>query len=440
MKKLLFTIFALLISLAAFNQSITVTPESGMGDKYSNAIPVPLETEIIVAQNNIGYVYFFFYAPVNAKYYIQRVETSYDSRNFILYDNQKERKQIEKKSKIQKDLKKGSYVFQINTNSPDKKFSFIITLHTSHAMATPGSYDKWTVQERKAMFAKAKTVALSETIEIDNKKKKQENCFRFTVTEAAPYQISVQNPVDSIHDAPCFQLINDKCRALTYHETNSMIELISGTYYLITNSRDLPENNKYSFIIAKEGEVGWDYKPPSWLKKFERESPMLYLIFLAGMGILISLILFFAAFRPYNNYLRENYDTSFFGAPFIIMLVVFLTVICLENFTKIEIGVLHYSIVIACDVLTTLWMCISHYLKTRKIFVIFLDVILSQIAYCIAVVLMFAALIIAIVIIIAIVVMLFIMLIGSVGFGSSHVCPNCGKTKTSGGRCPNCGY
>ena len=418
---------ALLLTHATYGQT-----DSDTGDSQGKAVPIMLEKVITVPAEKRSETY-FFYVPVKAKYYIQSAEGGYGFK-FRLY-NKENKKIVEKRSTFEKELNPGSYWLQVTNGG--RKFSFVITLHTSYNLGTPQSHEKWTLKGRQAEFAKAVTAPLSQNIEIDVAQEKREFFYRFQITEPARYLIKFESrEEEEIEVKPT--LYNENFRSLSEWTTDDyMFGLIKGTYYLKLGS-PLMKIGKYDLVIAKEGEFGWDYKEPSWFRKLENKSPELYLVVLALLGVLIPVILFFA-FRPYVRYLKNKHDIRFFGIPFFIMLIVLSGIIFLENYKNMTPGPLQYTILIVADILTTIWICISHYRKSNSVFLTVVNVILSHVAYVVAFVFLLFAFVLAIVVILVAIAGLILWgataLVGSVGFGSGKKsCPRCGRETCT------CGY
>ena len=449
MKKSIFTVFvlALLLSANVSGQAVTVAPANGKGNSFENAITVPLETVINFNSNKLEKVYFTFDAPFNAKYHIQNAEEGGAHATFCLYSSNKKR--IDKNTVIVEELNAGSYTIEVISRDAraDVKMSVIVTLNTLNSFDTPQK-----IKERQAEIAKASVTPLTQNIGFDITENRDSKWYRFQVTDAARYQFSISCSQTDVKYPPNFNLYNDKYRSLMYsNKTEEMIALLPGTYYLKVILGSAKEGNNVSVVYTKEGEDGWDYKEKSWLAKFEKKYPIFYMAFMGLLGLIIPVILYSVAYRPYTGYLKEEYGIRFFGFPFFIMLAVLTGIIFLENYKNITPGVLQYTILIVTDILCTLWLCLNNFRKTKKPLLLVTDIILLHIAWVFAFVFLLATFVIAIVIIIA--VCSFFMVKGatsmveSVGFGDDGVsgtehemCPSCGARKIAGKRSCSCGY
>ena len=433
-------VFLLLLLLFAshsiFAQTITVTPGIGNGDSPENAIAIPLETLIAIDRYDVSPIYFTFDAPVNAKYWIQEVV---EGRNDIrLYDEKG--KEIATGKSIEKKLKIGTYIFELK---PERERDFFrISLHVPSDRIPSSSVDQ-NKARLKAAFAKAPVAELSKDIEIKVEKRSQTNYYRFKVTEAARYQIHVD---DDIKEKVRFRLYIDEermiSRAVAEIEGLMVIGLAPGTYYVEVNSDLKPADfDNFTFVIAGEDQPGWNYYP-SPLEKFFHDTDVGYLqIILVASAVLFVIIMIFGIYRPYNRYLKRKYDIEFFGLPCMLMLAVFFVFACLDVFLSIERSYWQNVILIASDIVVTTWMCIDHYMKTRKPLLLVFDIILIHIVYAIAITLMVLVVYAVIIIICLIFVGFFAALMLSTlggGSGTVYKCPRCGRTSSTGGYC-NCG-
>ena len=460
-KFLLSAAFLLLFASSLFAQeSMTVSSGVGKGDTYRNAISVPVETIITLDCNpDMRWVYFTFDAPLNAMYYIQGFTGSYGPE-FRLYNDKK--KEIKKGVAISRELSVGAHTFEVKPYCTGSDFSFIITMYTWYTSRLPQRHETWTFEERQKEFLQATPIALSQNYDVKVVAKGQENLFRFTVTDTAKYQVSViSDDGDDDYELTYFDLFNEKCWTLTggMSSTEVMLELFPGEYYLKTNSSVAPIGSIIHIIVAKEGEAGYDYTEASWMTKFQRSSPLLYVIFVFVVSMSICVLLYYAVYRPYSRFLKKNYGVRFFGVPFYIMLAAFLTVICLENFAHRTPGALEYTILIMCDIITTTWMVISQNRKNIKPLHIVANLLLVHVAYALTVIFMLFAVLLAMIIlmlIIAAAVAMFVVsatigggIAGGIGAGlgggfgggggGSSKCPVCGASKPAGRACPKCG-
>ena len=431
-KMIYFAAFALLFSQAIFGQTDVVKPQQG---STTNVIQLEKVMTIPVKTQTVRYS---FDVPVGAKYCIQSADKFYHRYKFRLFKNQK--KVAESSDILGIELEIGSYILEV-TSENDKSFSFIVTLNTSYSMETPQSYEKWTMKERQAQFAKAKAIPLSENIEVETAKEEEEKYFSFKVPEAARYQISLQWDGDPKEKIPYFRVFNDRYREIIHLYSTKQIGLIPGIYYISLTAHSI--NGTISFIILNEGDEG--FKEETWLSKFEKESPMMYMLLFGLVGALIPLILYYAAFRPYSRYLKREYDIKFIGYPFYAMLAAVVVVIFLENRELMVPRPLEITLLIVCDILTMIWMCVSHYRKSQSTFLTVVDVLMIHLAYVLLFVFVAAASALAIVAIFAIAIAAIIIVMslftGSTlaGGGGGSKCPKCGARKSAGSACPNCG-
>jgi len=434
--------FVLLISQTAFGQTVTVTPGEGKGDKSANAIRIPLETHVNY-ETKMKWVYFTFDAPVKADYTIYS-GASKNRFKYILYDENK--KEIKKgRQSIEKELEPGTYIIEaewlMGSSSPNQKEKTVAVILNN---AGGGARD-----DEKAQFSKAPTISLSENIEVETVTELQEKFFSLKVTEAARYQIKIQmkneehtpnfiNQGISFNRTsarpPCIVLFNEKGRRLLWTEKTRAFGLLPGTYYINASSTEVGDT--FSFAVLKEGDEG--YKEPSRLmakiNRFEENHSELYMICFVLLGVLVPIILY-KAVKPYVIYLDDEYDISFYGVPFIIMLAVLVIVVGLSTFTDVIPVHLQIPIIIGTDILVTIWMCIEQSLKTKNPFILALNIILVHIAFIFAFLLAFFAAILAIIIIVA--GLLVLVVFGAFSMGAaaaavaasgSKACPRCGRT------------
>ena len=358
--------FLLLFSQMSFGKEYIIDPANWKG---AGAIPVPIETVVTYVHTG-QYVYCSFWAPIDAVYYLRPTEPSYDAELSLLT----KKKRLIKSTKGKELYAGNRYMFRIrlgNSYKKGSKFSFAITLHSPYGTGTkPESYEKWTVAERQAGFAKAVPSRINKVIETEITKEKQDFYYRFTIQDTAHYQVRITGDTDEQVDARLQKKLFTESHREIYGYPS--LALLPGTYYVLVSSNGNTPGSKFGLVFVEEGEDEWKKEEtelyltfrPVLQKKLRQVMPRAewlantlgFIIWLLAM-VSVPLIIFFALYMPYVRYLKDEFGFKFFGIPFWILVPCFLGIAFAWEIIIAE--TMYIAIMIAVDALLMLWVSID---------------------------------------------------------------------------------
>jgi len=326
---------------------------------------------------------FTFYAPVAGSYYIQQTEGNKNRDDWIRFRLfNKRKKEINDGSEILERLEPGRHNFSV-LSSGAKNYSFVITKDVK--------YTELPDREMQRLFVNAQAAPMYQDLEVVFTAGNQEVYYVMQVDEASAYQMSY-----SSKDIMSFRLYNDKfVRIDSGNHINN--NLLPGTYYVAvgTNKSSAVGN----FVLTKEGEYGWEKKQPEiflgeiirkaiekgWDRMF-RKSMLRHLSFI--VGYLLTGLIFIAAykflFKPYMNYMENNYGYKVLGIPFWVMLAGIASVTLLPLAGIDPLGVREGNVIggtkltivlLGTVILGTTAMSIILYHKSRKAILIPINIV-----------------------------------------------------------------
>ncbi|MDR2964570.1 MAG: hypothetical protein LBU88_02215 [Treponema sp.] len=328
-------------------------------------------------------VFFTFTAPVDGRYYFQQTTDSSNPDNWMLFRLfNKKGKEINDGAKISESLKAGKHSFSIISRGA-KDYSFIITKDVY--------YETLPVSGKEKLFANAQPAPMYQDIELEFTEEKKEVAFVMEVTEPTLYQIRY-----TTKDILGFYLYNDKFVRIDSGNRVSNI-LLPGTYYLAIEFSKPP--GKGSAIITKEGEYGWE-KPEievfvgdiirkaieKGLNKSLRKTIFVGMSWAIAYVIVaaIFIIAYNICFKPYMNFMKNSYGYKVLGLPFWLMLAGISALIILPLFGLDPLGVrvdnvvggAKFTIILLFTIVAGFTaMSIILFLKSRKIYLIPINIV-----------------------------------------------------------------